>query len=87
MAKCDHYMLIPEDLATLFAEVTNQDMEASKQAKFFVLLLLLVIVQLKMLIQFSNVEIQFIYNKVEILFMYLCNTFCVLQESNLTLKC
>ena len=57
MAKCDHYMLIPEDLATLFAEVTNQDMEASKQAKFFVLLLLLVIVQLKMLIQFSNVEI------------------------------
>ena len=52
-----HYMLIPEDLATLFAEVTNQDMEASKQAKFFVLLLLLVIVQLKMLIQFSNVEI------------------------------
>ena len=55
MSKCDHYMLIPEDLAPLFApgasfEVTHQDVEASKQAKFFVFLLLLVMDQLKMLI-------------------------------------
>ena len=45
----------PEDLALLFApgtsfEVTNQDVEASKLAMFFVLLLQLVIDQLKMLI-------------------------------------